>query len=432
MKVGRGLAAIGTCLALVMVAGAPSALSAVPTGRPAVVNGTPITAADAPWQALLLINNGGSQSLCSGALISPTAILSVAHCLQGVSPTAVQAWLGETRMSEAKPKDALPIAGVSVHPGYDANTLANDIAIIQLASPVDLTTGARVIGLPFGQDPASWPAAGTPATIAGWGATSTNGQSSDQLLRGSVQVLSGPGAPCGQYGATFNAGLLICGGLPSGAVDTCQGDSGGPFTVDNAGVTVLAGLTSNGAECASAIYPGLYTRVTSFLPWIQQGADVATAPPGQPTAVTAEAKSGKMQVSWTAPAGAGAGSTVWTVTAQPGGATCRTTGSSCPVAGLRAGSQVTFTVQGTGPLGAGPAGSSEAVRVATTEARRGASVPVRSLASWLGLRGAAKATSRTAGTCIVKGNRVRLLKSGACNLVVSAGGKRRPAVIAID
>jgi len=407
-------------------------LAGAPEGRPAIVNGTPITAADAPWQALVLINNGGTQSLCSGALIAPTTIVSVAHCLQGVAPGAVQVWLGKTRMSEAKPKDALPVAGLSVHPGYDANTLANDIALIQLASPVDLTAGARVIGLPFGQDPATWPAAGTPATIAGWGATATNGKESDQLLRGSVQVLSGPGAACGQYGATFNASMLICGGLANGSVDTCQGDSGGPFSVDLGGVPILAGLTSNGVECASVAYPGLYTRVTSFLPWIQQAADVSTAPPSQPATVTAVPKSGKMQVSWTAPAAAGASSTVWTVTAQPGGATCRTTGSSCSVAGLRPGSRATFTVQGTGPLGSGPAATSPATRVATAESRRGSAVSVRSLATWLGLRGAAKAVSRSKGTCTVKGSRVRLLKAGTCNLVVSAGGKRRPAVIVVD
>jgi len=425
----RQVAAIGLCLA-VSLAFVPSAEAAGPRSGPAVVNGTPVSAAEVPWQALIMVGRGGQQALCSGALISPTTIASVAHCLQGVGAGDVKAWLGVSRMSEARPGQALPIAGLVVHPGYDPQSLANDIALIQLATPVDLAAGdGRLIALPFGLDPATWPAAGTPATISGWGATVTDGKESDQLLRGDVQVLAAPNAACGQYGPAFNASSLICGGLPSGAVDTCQGDSGGPFTVSVNGNPVLAGLTSNGVECASAVYPGLYTRLTTFLPWIQQSTDVAVAPPGQPAQVTAVPNAGRMQVSWASPAGPGSGSTVWTVTAQPGGATCRTTGSTCAVSGLRAGAPATFTVQGTGPWGTGPAGASAPVTVATSQARRGGSVTVRTVATWLGLRGAARAVSRTRGTCTVKGPRVRLNQTGTCTLIVAAQGKRRVAVI---
>ncbi|MFM8351868.1 MAG: trypsin-like serine protease, partial [Actinomycetales bacterium] len=249
--------------------------------------------------------------------------------------------------------------------------------------------------------------------------------------RGDVQVLAAPTSPCGQYGPAFNSSSLICGGLPSGAVDTCQGDSGGPFTVVANGIPVLAGLTSNGVECASAVYPGLYTRLTTYLPWIQQSADVPTAAPGQPTGIRAVPRAGKMQVSWTVPAAPGSGSTVWTVTAQPGGRTCQTTGASCEIARLPAGRPVTFTVQGSGPLGAGSASTSESVQVFTAQLRRGSSVSARTVAGWLGLRGAARAVSRSKGTCSVKANRIRALRAGTCTLVIAASGRRGRAVIAI-
>jgi len=420
---------IACVIGTVMPASAATSLR-VPAARPAVVGGTPINASDSPWQALILIDHGGSQSLCSGSLITPTTIVTAGHCLAGVVAGSVKAWIGESRITPAARKSSLPIAGITVHPGYRSDTYANDIAVISLAKPVDITGDVRLIGLPFGQDAASWPAAGTPATISGWGATSTGGQSSDQLLRAAVQVLASPGAPCGQYGASYDSTMLICGGMPDGSRDTCQGDSGGPFVVDVAGLPVLAGLTSSGSDCAVAAYPGEYTRMTTFLPWIQQSADVASAPPGAPANVTATARAGKMLVAWTPPAGTGAGSTVWTVSAQPGGASCRTTGQSCAISGLRAGTSAVFSVQGTGPLGTGPAAASSQVIVATTQGRRGSAVSVRALGSWLRI-GRARAVSRTPAVCRVAGSRVQLSQQGTCRLVVTGGGKRRAAVITV-
>jgi Trypsin len=401
-----------------------------PGARPVIVGGTPIDVAESPWQALIVVDRAGTRSLCSGSLITPTVIVTAGHCLTGVGADSVKAWLGETSLAQAAKTASLPIAGIAVHPGYGPDTYANDIALITLAKPVDITGSVRLIGLPFGQDAATWPAAGTPAIISGWGATSTGGQAAGQLLRADVQVLAGPGAPCGQYGAGFDPTMLICGGLPDGSRDTCQGDSGGPFVVAVAGLPVLAGLTSSGSDCAVAAYPGEYTRLTTFLPWIQQSAMVATAPPGAATDISATARAGRMVVAWTPPAETGPGSTVWTVTSEPGGQTCRTTGRSCAISGLRAGTSAAFSVQGSGPLGTGPAASSARVVVATTQARRGSAVSVRALGSWLRI-GRARAVSRTPAVCRVAGARVVLRRPGTCTLVVAGGGKRRAAVISV-
>lgn len=419
-------------LAAAIVQTASPALAMSPAGRPAVVGGTPIAIADSPWQVLVLVGSGNRRELCSGSLISPTTVLTAGHCLSGVDPGTVKVWSGVSKSSAPADSKAVPVADLVVHPGYDSESLANDIALIHLAKPVDLTKDARVIALPIAQGAGDWPAAGTPALISGWGATSTNGPSSETLLRATVQVLAGPGAPCGQYGPSFNPTMLICGGLPDGSVDTCQGDSGGPLVVDVAGVPMLAGLTSNGVECASAAFPGLYTRVTTFIPWIQQAADVPTSAPGQATGVTATSSRGTSVIRWNVPGGPGAGSTVWTVTAQPGGSTCRTTSNSCVIAGLKPGTPTTYTVQGSGPLGSGPATTSDAFVVATHSARRGTVMSLRSLGSWVGLRsGLPRAVSRTKSICVVERGRVTLLKAGTCSLVLARGGARRQVTVTV-
>ncbi len=51
-------------------------------------------------------------------------------------------------------------------------------------------------------------------------------------------------------------------------IDTCQGDSGGPLMAFVNNTWILAGLTSFGYGCAEAGYPGVYTRVSSFISFI--------------------------------------------------------------------------------------------------------------------------------------------------------------------
>jgi hypothetical protein len=53
-------------------------------------------------------------------------------------------------------------------------------------------------------------------------------------------------------------------------VDACQGDSGGPLMVfTKSKQWELIGITSYGIGCATG-KPGVYTRITAFLTWIQQ------------------------------------------------------------------------------------------------------------------------------------------------------------------
>merc|ERR1740128_295286 len=50
--------------------------------------------------------------------------------------------------------------------------------------------------------------------------------------------------------------------------DSCAGDSGGPLIrLENGRYTVI-GLVSYGYICASRNHAGMYTRVTSFMKWI--------------------------------------------------------------------------------------------------------------------------------------------------------------------
>mmetsp|Transcript_22629 Transcript_22629/g.33411 ORF Transcript_22629/g.33411 Transcript_22629/m.33411 type:complete len:97 (+) Transcript_22629:679-969(+) len=66
------------------------------------------------------------------------------------------------------------------------------------------------------------------------------------------------------YGNVFNPNSMVC-AFDDGK-DSCEGDSGGPLIATD--TSALIGITSWGHECASAFYPGVYVRVSTFEQWI--------------------------------------------------------------------------------------------------------------------------------------------------------------------
>lgn len=270
--------------ASVLLFGGSAALGA-PLSRPAVIGGSDASIVESPWQVAFVINEG---TVCSGSFLSPTKIVSAAHCFVGVPQGKVQAFAGITKLSDRSNASRLSVASIAIHPGFSLATYANDVAIVTLSKPAPVALNTGTIALPTAQDSATWPAAGTTALISGWGESVRDSViASNTLQAAQVQVLAGPGDPnCGSYGGVYIPSDQICAGGDNGSIDACSGDSGGPFVIPINGVPVLAGVVSTGQSCASAAYPGLYARVTTFLPWIaSQGVDLEAA--GKNSAITA-------------------------------------------------------------------------------------------------------------------------------------------------
>lgn len=415
MRWGRaplGVAAL--CLGLVGAVAAP-ATGTQTSHRPTVIGGQPTAIEQAPWQVLVL---PGPSALCGGALIAERWIVTAAHCVQGVDPATVQVFAGISTVSQRSPQTALPVSQVIVHPGFNTATYANDVALIQLAQSWTPGPTRQAIRLPFGQ-PASFPNAGASASVSGWGQTAPQGQSSDLLQSAGLSVLAESTGSCGQYGPQYDGTAHVCAGVIGGQIDTCNGDSGGPLVVDVGGVRVLAGLTSVGNGCAQADYPGLYTRVTTVLPWIDQVAGIPTGPPAPPTAVSARPlANGRVAVTWQPAVPRGA--TTYTVSAGPAGPGCTTSEAWCVVAGLTPGSSVTFTVTAADALGTSAASAASAPITAVNQTRRsGSSMRISTLRS-IAKAPAGRVRTLSAKTCRVSTTSVRFRQPGLCTVTVGA------------
>jgi secreted trypsin-like serine protease len=218
-----------------------------------IVGGTTTTASAYPY--VMQITNASQSQFCGGTLVSPTKVITAAHCMVGRTTSNTRVVGGRT-FRNGTDGTVRTVSRIWIHPSYSSVQSGKDVAVLTLSSSMPYTPVSYVTSSQTGVY-----ATGTTARILGWGTTSSGGSSSNQLRTATVPTVAN--SVCGSssaYGSDFIASDMVCAGFTSGGVDTCQGDSGGPLIIGG----VLAGITSWGNGCADAQYPGIYTRLTTF------------------------------------------------------------------------------------------------------------------------------------------------------------------------
>ncbi|MER7498167.1 serine protease [Streptomyces pharetrae] len=225
-------------------AAAATALTAAPSAVAApqpIVGGTTTTTSTYPF--MMQITDASQNQFCGGTLVSPTKVVTAAHCMVGESPSGVRVVGGRTYLNGTNGTVAR-VSKIWIHPNYTTATRGEDVAVLTLSTAMPYTTAKYV-----SSTDTSVYAAGTTARVLGWGTTSSGGSSSNQLRTATVPIVSDTSCG-GSYGSDYVKSEMVCAGYSSGGVDTCQGDSGGPLLVGG----VLAGITSWGEGCAQAGY----------------------------------------------------------------------------------------------------------------------------------------------------------------------------------
>nr|XP_050854739.1 serine proteinase stubble-like [Vespula vulgaris] len=230
-----------------------------------IVGGQNADPGEWPWISALF--NAGRQ-FCGGSLIDNKHVLTAAHCVVNMNSWDVARLtvrLGDYNIktnSEIRHVERR-VKRVVRHRGFNSRTLYNDVAILTLSEPVEFTEQIRPICLPSG----SKLYVGMTATVIGWGSLRESGPQPAILQEVSIPVWSNSECKF-KYGSAAPGGIVdsfLCAGRA--AMDSCSGDSGGPLMV-NDGRWTQVGIVSWGIGCGKGQYPGVYTRVTHFLPWI--------------------------------------------------------------------------------------------------------------------------------------------------------------------
>ncbi|XP_050301448.1 uncharacterized protein LOC126739699 isoform X2 [Anthonomus grandis grandis] len=231
-----------------------------------------------PWQvAILKKDPKESVYVCGGTLIDPLHIITAAHCVKQYTNFDLRVRLGEWDVNhdvEFYPYIERDIASLTVHPEFYAGTLANDIAILRMSTPVDFAKHPHIAPacLPHPQDDYT----GTRCWTTGWGKDAFGDFGKYQNILKEVDVPIVGFGQCQRQLQNTRLGYefklhpgFVCAGGEEGK-DACKGDGGGPMVCERGGTWQVVGVVSWGIGCGQVGVPGVYVRVAHYLDWIRQ------------------------------------------------------------------------------------------------------------------------------------------------------------------
>lgn len=219
-----------------------------------------------PFMGSLIYDTNQS---CGAALITKKHLLTAAHCFKSKNPTQVRLGSNSATDSGFEPYD---IEKIVRHPDYKPESKGNspaDIAIVELREEVDFDDKNAPLCLYESLEDLS---PNEDLTAVGWGLTDTETYTiPDTLMKGTVRMV--PLNECKErykelrrYNITSNH---ICAqGDTDSYTEACVGDSGNPLVNFVGNKYVLVGIDSTGHGSGLQRYPGVYTRVASYVDWI--------------------------------------------------------------------------------------------------------------------------------------------------------------------
>ncbi|XP_017038222.1 serine protease SP24D [Drosophila kikkawai] len=202
--------------------------------------------------------------VCTGVLITAKWGLTAGHCVslgggqQSYPPSSYTIRAGSIQRLAGG--QLLPLSQIIIHKDYSSAgpAGANDLALLELQTPVTLNANTQPIDLGTARPPA-----GSQVTYSGWGSSKADGALSHGLQVATRQALSA--TACQQELFLEQEDLLCL--SPVAETDLsglCSGDAGAPAVYENQLVGIAAFFVSG---CGSG-QPDGYVDTTQHLEWI--------------------------------------------------------------------------------------------------------------------------------------------------------------------
>jgi V8-like Glu-specific endopeptidase len=201
---------------------------------------------------------------CTGSVISPTKVLTAAHCTVAYPFATTYVIAGRQNLDVADPNVnnggfVARVGATWTNQGYnyaDPNAVApvDDVSVLTLKDALPSTYTPVTLTAQGNQSPY---AADTQAKIAGYGVTSNDPNAYAGVLYEATVPMQSDSTCASTFGSAYDQNRMICAG--TSGVDSCHGDSGGPIFVNGA----QAGIVDWGPnDCASSY--GVYERLSYY------------------------------------------------------------------------------------------------------------------------------------------------------------------------
>ncbi|KAM5243490.1 uncharacterized protein RBU33_027701 [Hipposideros larvatus] len=192
---------------------------------------------------------------CGGFLVREDFVLTAAHCWQ----SSITVTLGAHNIEQKEEtQQEILVKRAIRHPQYNDTTWAKDIMLLQLEKKAKLNAAVSLIRLPSMTDQVK---PGMKCSVAGWGYLGVNTRGDGKLYEVKLKIQSNE--ECTSRYPHYNNVIQICVGDPKKNQNAFKGDSGGPLICNNMAQGIVSYGNSNGKP------PGVYTRISKFLPWIK-------------------------------------------------------------------------------------------------------------------------------------------------------------------
>ena len=236
-------------------------------------------------EAVISVSNEPSlvqSSSCGASFLGGKWVLTASHCVDDANIEFLKVNVGEYDLADGA-ENAVAIKHIYMHPEYDAASLNNDIALIELVETVD----APAVTLASADDTDNAAIDGSDVTVMGWGGRlgyapgeGPTGDFPEVLHQVDLQLMSNEQCASilansiyGPEGDPSLAGIteaMICATVAGGGKSSCQGDSGGPLVLNTNQGWQQVGVVSWGYGCAAEDFPGVFARVAEFDEWLTE------------------------------------------------------------------------------------------------------------------------------------------------------------------
>ncbi|XP_014215792.1 chymotrypsin-2-like [Copidosoma floridanum] len=232
-------------------------LTTASRAAPRIMGGTDAPDGKYPYQVSLR-DPQSMQHFCGGSILNKRWVLTAAHCITAFVDQNYVAIAAGSNLLKGGDEQIYNSEYVVYHENFDDKQIVNDIGLIRVDR--DITIGEKIKYISLAKEDFSLD--DRSADLTGWGRLSNGGEFPNNLQEISLKVINQK--ECIKFWENMIPirESHVCTFTKEGE-GSCQSDSGGPLVIDGQQI----GIVSFGVPCGKG-YPDVYTRVSSFLNWI--------------------------------------------------------------------------------------------------------------------------------------------------------------------